>query len=283
MIPRREMPKDGTIGLGYLIQPPVKKFDLEAIGEVLGFLEVLHLDKRILQEFVGETFPLEKACQVMVTIKIELQPEGSPGRYPQIAQPQIFQDEVEIVVDAFGLRAPEKRLARLFIMPGFKRGTGFHGREDMDQPRMIPTLGDDLLETSFFTEILLPDEFDLHPVVPAQRLRPQTDFVPQGFDELGIIENTNTLGSQMATHGIGITDIGKCPGDNHPIKARKDSSNLSGISFCQCRHGSPLERFTEGSPMLIEQRNAKVNLDILRLLRSSIAPVSSAAPLFGSG
>ena len=260
MIPRREMPNDGTERFRCLIQSPVKKFYLEGIGEVLGFLELLHLDKRVLQKTVGEAFPLEKARQVMVTIKIELQPEGSPGRHPQIAQPQIFQNEVKIVVDAFGLRAPKKRLARLFIMPGFKRGTGLHGREDMDQSRMIPALGDDLLETFFFTEILLSDEFDLHPIVPGQLLRPQTDFVPHGFDELGIIENTNALGSQMATHGIGITDIGKCSGDDDPIKAREDSSNFTGISFCQCYHGSPLERFTEGSPMLIEQRNSKVNL-----------------------
>jgi len=283
MISRREMPKDGTVRSCCLIQSPVKKFYLKAIGEVLSFLEVFRFNKRILQKIVGKTFPLEKACQVMVTIKIELQPEGSPGRHPQIAQSQIFQNEVKIVVDAFGLRAPKKRFARLFIVPGFKRGTGLHGREDMDQSRMIPALGDDLLKTFFFTEVLLSDEFNLHPMVPAQLLRPQTDFVPHGFDKLGIIENTNALSSQMATHSIGITDIGKCPGDDHPIKARENPSNLTGISFCQGHHGSPLERFTEGSPMLIEQRNSKVNLNVLRCLRSSIAPVSSAAPLFGRG
>jgi len=242
MIPRREMPNDRTERFRCLIQSPMKEFDLEGIGELLGFLEVLRLDKRILQKTVGEAFPLEDVSQVMVTIKIELQPEGSPGRHPQIAQPQIFQNEVKIVVDTFGLRAPKKRLARLFVMPGFKRGTGLHGGEDMDQSRMIPTLGDDLLETFFLTEILLSDKFDLYPILPAQRLRLQTDFVPQGFHKLGIIKNTNALRSQMATHSIGITDIGKCSGDDDPIKARENSSNFVGISFCQCHHGSYLLR-----------------------------------------
>ena len=242
MIPRREMPDDGAERFRCLIQSPVKEFHLEGIREVLGFLEVLRLHKRILQKTGGETFPLEKASQVMVTIKIELQPEGSPGRHPQIAQSQIFHNEVKIVVDAFGLRAPKKRLARLFIMPGFKRGTGLHGGEDMDQSGMIPALGDDLLQTLFFTKILLSDEFDLHPIVPAQLLGPQTDFVPQRFDELGIIENTNALRSQMAAYGIRITDIGKGPGDENPVKAREDSSNFTGIPFCQRGHGSILLR-----------------------------------------
>ena len=240
MITRREMPDHRAERFRYLIQSPMEEFHLEAIGELLGFREILHLDKGILQKTVGETLPLEKAGQVMVPVKIELQPEGSPGRHPQIAQPQIFKNEVEIVVDALGFRASEKRLARLFVMPGFERRTGLQGGEDMDQSRMIPTLGDDLLDAFFLTEILLSDKFDLQTIVLGQPLRLETDFVPQGFGKLGIIENANALGSQMATHRIGITDIGKRAGDDYPIEAREDASNLTGISFCQCGHGSNL-------------------------------------------
>lgn len=242
MIPRREMPKDGAEHFRCLIQLPVKAFDLQGIGEVLGFLEVLDFYKRIVQKPVGEAFLLEKAGQVMVTIKIELQPKGSPGWHAQITQPQLLKNEVKIVVDAFGLRASKKRLARLFIMPGFKRGTGLHGGEDMDQSGMLPTLGDDLLDPFFLTEILLPDKLDLQSIVPGQLLRPQTDFVPQGFNKLGIIENSNALGSQIATHGIGIADIGKCSGDDDSVKTREDSTDFASISFCQHGHGSNLLR-----------------------------------------
>ena len=242
MIPRREMPKDGAEHFRSFIQLPVKEFHLQGIGEVLGFLEILGFDKRIVQKPVGEAFLLEKASQVMVTIKIELQPKGSPGWHPQIAQPQILKNEVKIVVDAFGLRAPKKRLARLFIMPGFKRGAGLHGGEDMHQSGMIPALGDDLLDPFFLTEILLPDKLDLQSILPGQLLRPQTDFVPQGFNKLGIIENSNALGPQIATHGIGIADIGKCSGDDDPVKTREDSTDFAGISFCQHGHGSNLLR-----------------------------------------
>ena len=51
-----------------------------------------------LQKTVGETLPAKKAGQIMVPIKIELQPEGGPGGDSQIAQPQLLVDEVEIVV-----------------------------------------------------------------------------------------------------------------------------------------------------------------------------------------
>lgn len=247
MIPRREMPKDWAELFCHLIQPPVEEFDRKPIGELLSFLEILRVQKGIVQETVGDCFLLEKAGQVMVSVKIELQPEGSPGGYSQIAQPKLLQDEVKIVVKAFGGFPPKKRLARLFVMPGFKRRTRLHGREDMDQSRMIPALGDDLLDPFFLTEILLPDKLDLQSILLGQLLGPQTDFVPQGFDKLGIIENANPLGSQMATHGIGITDIGKGSGDDDPIKARENSSNFTSISFCQHTHGFSLKNSQKDS------------------------------------
>ncbi len=242
MITRREMPDYRTKRFCHAIQSPVQESDLKIIGQLLGLGEILRLDEGIVQKTEGETLPVEKTGQVMVPVKIELEPEGSPGRHPQITQSQIFKDEVEIVVDAFGFRASEKGLARLLVMPGLERRTGLQGGEDMDQPRMISTLGDNLLQTFFLPEILLSDKFDLQTILLGQLLRMETDFVPQGFDKLGIIENANALGSQMATHGIGIADIGKRPGDDYPIKTRKDASNFTGISFCQRNHDSNLFR-----------------------------------------
>jgi hypothetical protein len=242
MITRGKMPDHGTIPLRHLIQSPMQRFDLEAIGELLGLREILHLHKGIFQKTVGETFPVEKAGQGMVAVKIELQPEGSPSRHPQIAQPQICENEVEIVVDTLGFRASEKRPARLLVMPGLERTTGLQGGEDMDQSRMVATLLDDFLDAPFLTEILLSDKFDLQTMVPSQTLRLETDFIPQRFSKLGIIENANALGSQMATHRIGITDIGKRAGDHYPVEAREDASNLTGISFCQRGHGSNLSQ-----------------------------------------
>ena len=251
MIPRGEMPDDWTEPFCHLIQSPMECFDLEVIGELLGPREILHLDETILQKTIGETLPVQKAGEVMVSVKIELQTEGCPGGYPQIAQPQIFKDEVEIVVDTLGFRASEKRPARLLVMPGFERRTGLQGGEDMNQSGMIPTPGDDLLDPSFLTEILLSDKFDFQTIVPSQTLRLETDFVPQGFGKLGVIENPNALGPQVTTHRIGITDIGKRPGDDDPIETREYSSNFTGISFCQCGHGSHLLKETQKDSLFL--------------------------------
>jgi hypothetical protein len=251
MITRGEMPNHWTEHFCHAIQLPMERFDLETVGELLGLGEILHLDKGIVQQTTGEPLLAEEAGQERMSIKIELEPEGSPGRHPQIAQSQVFKDEVEIVVDTFGFCTSEKGFARLLVMPGLERRTGLHGREDMYQSRMISTLDDDLLETLFLPKIFFSDKFDLQTILLGQLLCMETDFVPQGLGKSGIIENANALGPQMATHGIGIADIGECPGDDNPIKTRKDSSNFIGISFCQWGHGSTLLRDAQNDSLCL--------------------------------
>jgi len=241
MVTRWKMPDHRTEYLRDLIQPPMESFDLEAIGELLDFCEILCLDKGILQKTVGEILLASKAGQLMVSVKIELQPKGSPGGDPQIAQSQIFKDDVKVVMDTFRFGPSEKRSAGLFVMPGLERRTGFQGGENMDQPRMIPTLGHDLFNPFFLPEVLFPNKLDLQTTVLGQPLGMKTDFIPQGLRKMGVIENPNTLGSQMATHRIGVTDIGERTRDQDTIEARKDPPNLTGVSLCQHTHGFPLK------------------------------------------
>lgn len=241
MVTRWKMPDHRAERFRHLIQPPMEGFDLEAISEVLGFGEILHLHKGILQKAVGEILLAEKTGQLMVSVKIELQPKGSPGGDPQIAQSQIFKEDVKVVMDAFRFGTSEKRSAGLFVMPGFERRTGLQGGENMDQPGMIPTLGHDLFNPFFLPEVLFSNKFDLQTTVLGQPLGMETDFIPQGLRKMGVIENPNPLGSQMATHRIGVTDIGERARDQDTIKARKDPSNLTGVSLCQHTHGFPLK------------------------------------------
>jgi hypothetical protein len=247
MVTRWKMPDHRAERFRHLIQPPMEGFDLEAIGEVLDFCKILHLHKGILQKTVGEILLAEKTGQLMVPVKIELQPKGSPGRDPQIAQPQIFKNDVEVVMDALRFGTSEKRSAGLFVMPGFERRTGFQGGENMDQPRLISTLGHDLFNSFFLPKILFPNKFDLQTILLGQTLGMETDFVPQGFRKMGVIENPNPLGSQMATHRIGVTDIGERASDQNTIEARKDPSNLTGVFFCQHNHGFPLKNSQKDS------------------------------------
>jgi hypothetical protein len=247
MVTRWKMPDHWTERFRYLIQPPMEGFDLEAIGELLDFCEILHLYKGILQKTVGEILLADKTGQLVVPVKIELQPKGSPGRDSQIAQSQIFKDEVEIVMDAFRFCPSEKRSAGLFVMPGLERRTGFQGGENMDQPRMISTLGHDLFNSFFLPEVLFPNKFDLQSTLLGQPLGMETDFIPQGLRKTGVIKNPNALGSQMATHRIGVTDIGERASNQNSIEARKDPSNLTGVSFCQHTHGFSLKNSKKDS------------------------------------
>jgi hypothetical protein len=181
MVSRGEMPNSRAEFSCHLIQPPTEPVDIEGIDQLLGLGEVLDLDKNILHKTAGYLFLGEPGGQLVVSIEVELQPEGSPGRHSQITQPQVFQDEIEIIMDTLGFGASKRGLPCLLVMPGFERRTGLQGREDMDQPRMLTALGENLLDPFFFTKILFPDELNLQTLLLGQALCPETDFIPQGL------------------------------------------------------------------------------------------------------
>jgi len=242
-----------------LVQPPVKSVHIESIGQLLSLGEVLDLDKNILHKRAGYLFLGEPGGQLVVSIEVELQPEGSPGRHSQITQPQLFQDEIEIVMNTLGFGASKRGLPCLLVMPGLERRTGLQGREDMDQPRMFSSLGENLLDPFFFTKILFPDELNLQTILLGQTLCLETDFIPQGLGKSRIVKEPNPLGPQMATHGLAVANLRNRSCNDHTIKARKYPSNLTGIFFGQQSHGFPLREVSKGYSMLIDERDKKVN------------------------
>src|ERR1700680_2676622 len=50
--------------------------------------------------------------------RVELQPERTPGRHPQMDQSQLLVHEVEIIMQAFAAIRAQKSLAGLFVVPG---------------------------------------------------------------------------------------------------------------------------------------------------------------------
>jgi hypothetical protein len=60
---------------------------------------------------VADFFALESAGQAMVPVEVNLQPEGTPGREPQITQAQLFIDEIEVVVKALAVVRAQVGLA----------------------------------------------------------------------------------------------------------------------------------------------------------------------------
>ena len=246
MITRWELPDHRTECSCDLIQSPMEVFYLEGFGEFLSFREIFDLDKSVLHQTIGHTLLGEQGGQWVMSVEIELQTEGSPSRHPQITQPQLLKDEVEVIVDTFGFGRSQESPTRLLVMPGLERRTGLQGGEDMDQPGMIPTLRYNLFDPFLLAEILFSDKFDLQTILLGQALCMEADFIPQRVRKSRVVKNTNALRPQMTTHGIGVADLGNCPRDHYTVKTGKNPSNLTGIFFCQQSHGFPLEGFAEG-------------------------------------
>src|ERR1700693_477329 len=80
----------------------------------------------------------ELAGQPGMAVAIELQPEWTPGRHPQMDQPKFLVHEVEIVMQAFAAIRAQKALAGRLVVPGLVAVAGFHGRDHMHQTGMGP-------------------------------------------------------------------------------------------------------------------------------------------------
>lgn len=66
-------------------------------------------------------------------------------------------------MQALAAVTPNEGITGLLVVPRFVRRTGLHGREDVNQPRTMATLGQDLLDAIFLPKALHAlDELDLH-------------------------------------------------------------------------------------------------------------------------
>src|SRR6202007_814760 len=109
-------------------------------------------DQYIIDQLAGDAPSVQLPFEPVVPVEVELQPKRAVGRYPQVAQPQLRVDEVEVVVQAHravGLKiGPATRL----VMPRLVRAARLQGREDVHQARMLATLQQDAPDPILFAE-----------------------------------------------------------------------------------------------------------------------------------
>lgn len=106
-------------------------------------------------------FLVQLIGEKVVAVHIKLETERGSCGNPEIAEPEFFVNEIEIVMKAFALIKFQECLPRRFIMPWFISIATFHGRKDMDQAFRLPCFGYDLLDTVIFAEgMKLADEFN---------------------------------------------------------------------------------------------------------------------------
>ena len=132
----------------------------------------------VVDESVSDALAVELSRQPVVSVEVKLQAEGAPGRHPQVAEPELFVDEVEVVVQAFAAGGLEKGLVGFLVVPRLVGVARLHRRENVDESRMIAALFDEGLDAFFLADILLADEVDLEVVVRRQLFGRCANFIP---------------------------------------------------------------------------------------------------------
>ncbi len=77
---------DRTAQLGEAIENPMQLFGRERIGEGLRPLPVVDAQKGVVGKGKADAGGGKLPCQPAVSVAIELQPEGTPGRHAQVTQ-----------------------------------------------------------------------------------------------------------------------------------------------------------------------------------------------------
>ena len=162
-----------------------------------------------------------------MAIEVKLEAEGTPGGNSEITQPEALINEVEVIMQTLPTVRFQEGLAGFLVMPGLIRRAGFHGREDMHEPRVGAAMPENGLDPIFLPKAFqFADKLDLKTVLLGQGVDVGPDGVPQGFGKPGIIENPDATEMEEGCHASGITEPWQCALDDDSVKTRQHSANL---------------------------------------------------------
>jgi hypothetical protein len=122
-----ELPEDGAVAVSVEIEDAVKILDPDVVGEFLGLGEIADGKKGVVFQHVGDRTPAQFEGKPGVAIEIELEPKRAPGGNPKVAEPELFVDEVEVIVEALAGIMFQEPLSRRFVVPGSVAGACLHG------------------------------------------------------------------------------------------------------------------------------------------------------------
>jgi hypothetical protein len=105
-----------------------------------------------------------------VPVEIEPKPKRCPSRHTQIAQPELGQYKIEVIVQTFGRGGLQIGAPGLFVVPGRVAGARLHRRKNVNQPGMLTSGPQDLTNSSLLAKIVFPHELDLKPGLGSQPL-----------------------------------------------------------------------------------------------------------------
>jgi hypothetical protein len=232
---------DGTILPDDLIDLPVKPIGVDGAGQLLGSFGIVDLDEGIVQHGIADPFPVQFSRQFIMPIEVELQPEGGPGWDPQIAEAEVRQDEIEVVMQTLAGCRLEKGVTGLFVVPRFECGAGFHRREDMNHSRMIATLRDDGPYASLFTKVGLSDELNLQTMLARNGFGMLTQFQTKLIGPGRVTEHGHTKTATESCHSTRIAHINQRPGQDNPVITGQLKGYFLSMTFNQVLHALTLQ------------------------------------------
>ena len=194
-----------------------------AISPIATYMDVSHP--------VMDTQLAQPARQPVVTIEANLQSAGQPCRHTHLAETQFLVHEVEVVMQTLPVIRNQICLAGLFVVSWLIRRAGLHGRENADQPRLLPATGQNLFHPVFLPEIPFADELDFDSRLGSHLLRVLANPVAEWFGELRIIEYPDLPLVQKRRHPAGKADLWQCAENQHPIPTPQHPGYLPGMTF----------------------------------------------------
>lgn len=228
---------DRAVARSDRIEEAMEIFRLEPVAESLRRIPIVALHKGVVQQGESNAFVAQHGRQGVVPVKVELKPKRCPSRHAQIAQPELGQDKVEVIMQAFGGGGLQKGAPGLFVVPGRVAGTRLHRRKHVNQSGMLTTGLQDLTDPLLLAEIVLPDELDRKTGLGSQPLGVFPDLVAKRFGPFGVVEDPDAVGIQKAGHALGIANAGNRAGDHNPIPAGEHSCNFVRVPLEKQIHG----------------------------------------------
>ena len=238
MVAGAKLAHDGTELACPALEPAMKLLGLEAIGYLLRGDGVVDAEEGVVGHPVVDANTLELAFEPVVPIEVDLQTKRCPRGHAHVAQSELLVDEVEVKVQALALGRFEKGSMFALVMPGPEARTTLHRREDMHQPRMVATLGQNLLDACLLAKcIVAADELDFQPLLTSQALSIRAQFLAKWLGPERVVEQPDVAPAEMASQRLGMGNVGQSPGDDHSVEAGQRGGNLVLVAFDESVHG----------------------------------------------
>ena len=174
----------------------------------------------------------------VVSVEVELQPEGAPGGYAQVAEAELGVDEIEVVMEALAAVADEVGLPGLLVVPRLVGGAHLETGGDVNQSRMGSALLDDGLDAFFLAYTLgLAQVLDGESVCGGNGFGVGADAIAPPLRPLRVVEDAYPCGVEETGHAGRVTDLGQGAVDDHPVVAGHGALDLSRVPIEKRCHG----------------------------------------------